>query len=334
VKLEKTLILICLLTSLFIPSFYVPSAHATGTSYALIVCGTLDLQDESRLLYNTLEKLALFKNIYYLHENPKEKDVWNFASKANIRTALGLLKRDTRIGDFVFIYFMCHGGGLYSTPSGGYLIDGRAEVSRDNQGKPAYSDEGDEILEDNLMLDVNHDGDTADWVGVDECLWLPSEERYWDDELKADLVGINYSIMVIVSVSCFGGGFIDDLSGPNRIIITATKETSLAYRKIINESILDITCWGEYFISALDPNYPLAASVDANHDGGVTFMEAFNWAWKNDYWRQIGMETPWLDDNGDSLPTYIYMDDLYGHDGGLASAIYVYCHHSNPDGDC
>ncbi len=60
--------------------------------------------------------------------------------------------------------------------------------------------------------------------------------------------------------------------------------------------------------------------ADGNNDGRISIGEAYHWAWNHDEWRLDGMETPWLDDNGNGLPTYTNgADQNDPTDGTLAS---------------
>jgi len=94
---------------------------------------------------------------------------------------------------------------------------------------------------DTLGLDVDGDDVVSNdtWTGIDEGIVLYSssgKEMVWDNDFRQWLEDVNYRRMVIFmgtckgpdsndTSSCFGGGFIDDLSAPRRIIISCTNET-------------------------------------------------------------------------------------------------------------
>jgi hypothetical protein len=175
-------------------------------------------------------------------------------------------------------------------------------------------------------LDLNGDGDRDDWVGVEEGMEV-EDGCYWGDELKEDLNTLNYSRLIFVkqgclegNLSCFSGGLIDDVSAPNRIIMTATNETSLSFgdRDGVGQPGHGYSEWSERFIDALhgvrthyddgivdDPQYPVDA--DTNNDNYTSFWEAWQYAWENDDARPD--ETPWIDDNGNECPTYWNAND-------------------------
>lgn len=90
---------------------------------------------------------------------------------------------------------------------------------------------------------------------------------------------------VYVFGQCYAGGFVDDLTGTNRLIVTATgydlswgSENSVNTGWYTQDSYLTVGNWidGETF---LDPwAYGLAGAADANDDGVVTMEEAFDYA--------------------------------------------------------
>ncbi len=211
--------------------------------------------------------------------------------------------------------------------------------------------DGEDVNNDGYIVgvDLNSNGNTNDWVGIDECIWL-WDEKYWDDELRDDLNTLTYQTLVFVrhgsleeDKGCFGGGLIDDISALNRIIMTASNETAYSVSWVGGYGI-----WAEKFIDALHGEETIWNSttmravhksprvfVDAdkppygNEDGKVSMLEAWNYAWENDYARQQGWETPWLDDNGNGLPTYVNEADLLDDsdpnrpwpDGDLAATV-------------
>lgn len=116
---------------------------------------------------------------------------------------------------------------------------------------------------------------------------------------------------------CFSGGLIDDLSAPNRIIITASNETAPAnYNPFFNDN------WDDLFISAFDKGSSHFYSADKDGDGKVSFKEAFDYA-TNNAWSK-NLDSPWLDDNGNRQPTFILGEDhLDPDDGSLASQTFL-----------
>ena len=202
-------------------------------------------------------------------------------------------------------------------------------------------------------VDFNGDEDFNDWVGVDESIIFDPFDQYWDDELATDLNTLNYSRLIFVregcdekrSFGCFSGGLIDDISAPNRIIMTSTNETytSVTDWDSFGQPGYGFSEWAEVFMDALNGrrtyyNFTTrevvhtAIEVDAdwNNDGYVSMWEAFRYAWYNDEARLDGSETPWIDDNDNGLPTYKEEHDnldsgveLLSQDGLLAWETYL-----------
>ena len=95
--------------------------------------------------------------------------------------------------------------------------------------------------------------------------------------------------LVVVTAASASGGFIDRLSGPNRIIITATKSP---FEK-------NASRFGEFFVNALAGD-----GADVNKDGRVSVLEAFDYARREtarhyEAENQLATEHALLDDNGD-----------------------------------
>lgn len=164
-------------------------------------------------------------------------------------------------------------------------------------------------------LDFNEDDDYDDYVGADECLYAMNKQRYLDDEIRSDLDNLEgkYKTLIFMTQSCYGGGLIDDLSKENRIIMTASNETSAGKGDQNGDGYFE---WSGAFIDALHG----ATGADNNADGHVSIKEAWDYAYEHDTLRQSGWETPWLDDNWNGLPTFAngtYVPDE--DDGDLAA---------------
>jgi hypothetical protein len=113
-----------------------------------------------------------------------------------------------------------------------------------------------------------------------------------DTELGTMLSPFKRPLIVIDGSAC-SGPFINRLSGPNRVIITATRSG--------NEQ--NFARFGEYLSGAL-----LDQSVDYDRDGQVSLLEAFLAASRRlaEFYRtesRLATEHPLVDDNGDGLGT-------------------------------
>jgi len=142
------------------------------------------------------------------------------------------------------------------------------------------------------------------------------------------------------NASCYSGGFIDDLSGPNRITITASNETSYSWGDIgsSTEDPDGLSEFSEGFFDALygyntevdrrgvtiDWEHPINAEFEGN--GFVSMQEAFTWAYEHDDARWVvghyvdeetGKpvdESPWFDSDGNWLPTHLLGRDILDED--------------------
>jgi len=282
--------------------------------YALIVCASTRpkvFRANSNYLYHILSEHYSFKDIMYLSCHYGDPGVDGPASKSDIREAItDYLKNQVDSDDVVFIWFETHGGG-FAFP----LKDNEVYVEWFKEKYPLErlepgdtSDEGWEVMESTLQMDVDGDGSyVGDWVGIDEYLYLETwEEYYWDDELAEDLNSLNCKWLIIglqscigENKTCFSGGFIDDLSAPNRVIITCTNETWFGYAdldKFIEGNVADgFSEFAEGFFNALHGEKAYAGkygreishtgiriNADLNGDGLISLWEAWNYAYQHD----------------------------------------------------
>lgn len=158
-------------------------------------------------------------------------------------------------------------------------------------------------------LDVNDDDDMNDWVSIDEEIYLYLHPYLRDDEMADALYQISATVIPIFMEQCFSGGFIEDLSGSDRVISTATTEEAVSYGNY----------FVELFTSALHWATPGGQPVDADSDGNglISMMEAFNYAAEND----PTAETPQYDDNGDGTGHPYPIPN--GGDGNLGATTYL-----------
>ncbi|HEY4674971.1 MAG TPA: dockerin type I domain-containing protein [Candidatus Bathyarchaeia archaeon] len=212
-----------------------------------------------------------------------------------------------------------------------------ADANHDGTLDNFFSDGEDTNLDRWIVgIDLNGNGNTNNWVGIDECAQL-QDGSYWDDELASDLNTLSYAKLIFVkqgclvgNLSCFSGGLIDDISANKRIIMSASSETSYSYGPEYDS----YSYWSKAFIDALHgqethydttsnsvvhENPPVYADADYDNDGYVSMWEAWEYAWYNDLARLAGLETPWLDDNFNDLPTYRNEADQLDSGGGLTS---------------
>jgi hypothetical protein len=117
--------------------------------------------------------------------------------------------------------------------------------------------------------------------------------------------------VVFVNTASASGGFVQALSGKNRVVITATT----------TDGEKNQTRFGEFFAEAFG-----ADGADGDKDGRVSILEAFNWArtrvadsYKRD--GQLLTEHAVLDDNGDGKGEAA--PGQPGADGALARTLFM-----------
>ena len=142
-----------------------------------------------------------------------------------------------------------------------------------------YDDDG--VLD---RVDVNHDLDWDDSVGIDETAF-----RGYDDDVADFLDNLEYRYVTVTMTNCFSGGFIDDLSRPNVLIATATVEGTVAWGTTFQKTITNSLTGG---VSEQEPVFEPA------NDRVVTYLEAYH-ELLNRGWTYGGRHR--LDDNGDEV---------------------------------
>jgi len=125
------------------------------------------------------------------------------------------------------------------------------------------------------------------------------------------LDGIDGPTIAVVNTASASGGFIATLSGPNRVIATATK----------SDMERNQTRFANYFIQAYATDV-----ADADKDGRVSVLEAFDYARREvarayESENHLLTEHAQLDDNGDKKGTAA--PDAKTGDGALARRVFV-----------
>ena len=131
-----------------------------------------------------------------------------------------------------------------------------------------------------------------------------------DVEMASMFKNVKRDKLIFVFSPCNSGGFVDDLSGKNTVVITSTRKDETNSAAFI-----------EPFLASFD------GIGDANSDGKVSFAEAFNYASNNVSDQYINnnrgtiTEHAQLDDNGDTISHEAPVPS--GGDGQLAEDIYL-----------
>ena len=188
-------------------------------------------------------------------------------------------------------------------------FDGKLDVDINYHGGTPVID-GTDLDADGIFdgIDANEDGDMDDWISIDEEIALGAD-RLGDDALAEMVDRLGTATVSVFMLPCFSGGFIDDLTAPNRVISTATGEEAYSYGNLFTE----------LFTGALHraTRYAEPVNSDADGNGQISMLEAFNYAAGNDYYG----ETPQYDDNGDALGHPFPIPS--GGDGDFGSTVYL-----------
>jgi len=129
------------------------------------------------------------------------------------------------------------------------------------------------------------------------------------DDFAAPLARVQSKRVIFVDTTSASGPFIETLSRPGRVIVTATRTGAEVYA----------TLFGGFFVDAFSRD-----AADADHDGKVSILEAFDYARKTvaaTYQREglLPTEHALLDDNGDKEGSLEPSRD--GKDGAAASVL-------------
>ncbi len=144
----------------------------------------------------------------------------------------------------------------------------------------ARDDDNDGLLD---WMDVNQDGDTDDYISLDEYACL-LQGRLIDDDLKAMLDALPCTNINVFMQQCYSGGFIGDLSKEGRVIMTAAPPDDVAHDNTFTRQIN----------SAL--NSSSLDDLDMNGDLQASMVEVFNYMVEHN-----GSDIPHYDDNGDGI---------------------------------
>ena len=224
------------------------------------------------------------------------------ATITNVNTVFTTLANTMTSTDSLFIFMNNHGSGFdpssYSYNYGG-LIDADGDEPENGYSEASYG------------VDFNLDGDIADIVQIDEALNLYYSSKISDDDL-ADLIdNIECKQMIIFMKQCFSGGLIHDLSGSNRIILTACGEEEPAWGADTEGD------WGEFSYHFMKAVNGEDWTADTNNDNKISMVEAFTYASNKD----SRPETPHYDDNGDGIGHAIAIPG--GGDGIIGSNAFL-----------
>lgn len=267
--------------------------------YALLYSGGVNSYNahmrywnDLKFMYNTLKSKYGYSDetivVVYKDGNPEDSDmIVDFAASPdglkNAVTSLNSKMALTRLPS-LFVFITNHGGG-YHEGNGG-------------------SEGG--------LTDLN--GDEVDIHQIDETIYYygQTSNTISDDTLAVRINSIKFTKLIAVLEPCFSGGLIRDLSGRNRIIISAASEFEYSWGGAPGNHDM----FSYYFTCAVNSadHSGTAVNADTNNDGVVSILEAFLYAKNND----TASETPFLEDSGDGVG--VNNPSTTGPDGVLASS--------------
>jgi len=178
----------------------------------------------------------------------------------------------------------------------------KENIERELTALGARSKTGD-VLFVMLIGHGNGDGTTSKFA-------IPGPDITANDFARV-LDGIDGPTIAVVNAASASGGFVAALSGPNRVIVTATK----------SDMERNETRFATYFIQAYSSDV-----ADTDKDGRVSVLEAFDYARREvarayDNEHHLLTEHAQLDDNGDKKGTAA--PDAKSADGSLARRVFL-----------
>ena len=178
----------------------------------------------------------------------------------------------------------------------------KENIERELTALGARSKTGD-VLFVMLIGHGNGDGTTSKFA-------IPGPDITANDFARV-LDGIGGPTIAVVNAASASGGFVAALSGPNRVIVTATK----------SDMERNETRFATYFIQAYSSDV-----ADTDKDGRVSVLEAFDYARREvarayDSEHHLLTEHAQLDDNGDKKGTAA--PDAKSADGSLARRVFL-----------
>ena len=269
----------------------IPQIRLKPSKYAVLIVGGGDAANnhlrywnDLRTMYNILLGRGYSKsNITVIYADGVARNnsvAVNFsASKANINAAFKTLGDKMTNADELYVMINDHGGGFLSEKSGSYEVGSYgAIVDPTNTVYLGYS-------EPFYKMDLNGDGDQKDSVHFHNTVVLWGESMT-ETEFAAALNQVKRSkTMMIQMKQCFSGGFTRALKGANRVVMSSSSPNEVSWSHPNGNYGAFIYC----YFTALLGNTPdgekingsYTINADANNDGKVSMVEAWNYAIAN-----------------------------------------------------
>ncbi|TAG18201.1 MAG: hypothetical protein EAZ32_14445 [Cytophagia bacterium] len=281
---------------------------ANRTKFALLYSGGIDAMQAAPWYYNNIQTMYnLLLTQGYVKENivvvykegyaelsvqtstvPTFKNyplikVDFAATPSGFNSAIELLKIKMKAqkAPELFVMTTNHGGGVHAAEGKNY--SGRYDANND---EPA----GEVLFEGQKMDEV--------------ISYYNSSQLLTDDDFAVKINSLPFAVLKCLFLQCFSGGFIHDLKGPNRVLMSATSAGEYSW----GGGSRDLDQFFYHFINPVVNGPKLATGnfYDLNKDGVLTLNEIFNGAvLAQDILGKaypVYKTTPQYDDDGDGLP--------------------------------
>jgi len=149
----------------------------------------------------------------------------------------------------------------------------------------------------------------------------------WIDDLQGNLTGeaANRNIVVILGF-CRAGAFVDQLSGPNRVVIASADKHESSHRgpqdvDAEGQPLRD----GEYFVSEFFKSVSYGKSIKRSFEQATVLTEAFTSTGSgvtNAPYYDDSVQHPLLNDNGDAVGSNELSIDA-GEDGAVSDLLFI-----------
>lgn len=141
-------------------------------------------------------------------------------------------------------------------------------------------------------------------------------QKVTQNQMATMLDSLTVSRIVVVMEQCFSGSFISQISGANRVILTACSSSEVSWSCDTEGSYNEFVY---HFMSAVNFQTPTGTAVNAdmNSDEKISMVEAFNYARSHD----SRSESPYYDDSGDGIGHSATIPN--GGDGTLGSNTFL-----------
>jgi len=182
------------------------------------------------------------------------------------------------------------------------------------------------IMVDHGWTDTNDDEEGVFFIHPDDSL-TSTELAGWLDELQGNLTGeaANRNIVVILGF-CRAGAFVDQLLGPNRVVIASADKNESSHRgpqdvDAEGQPLRD----GEYFVSEFFKSVSYGKSIKNSFEQATILTEAFTSTGSgvtNAPYYDDSVQHPLLNDNGDALGSNELSSDA-GEDGAISEFLFI-----------